>query len=240
MPHSTPGGLNRYAGEVVPRLQQRGTFYSGYDEVDPSRSARPVSGLGDAPAAKVCVLKTGRATRHRWFERPAGPISVESERMAGVRVSAKADYAVRAAVELAASDHLPTKAEEIATNQAIPLTFLVKILHELRMAGLIRTQRGPDGGHELARPAGDISVADVLRAVEGPLAEVRGAPPESLRYSGSAEQLQRVWIALRTNMRSVLESVSLADIAGDRLPSEVDALAENRDSWVTRVSRSPG
>jgi Rrf2 family protein len=151
-----------------------------------------------------------------------------------VRVSAKADYAVRAAVELAASDHLPTKADEIATNQAIPLTFLVKILHELRMAGLIRTQRGPDGGHELARPAGEISVADILRAVEGPLAEVRGAPPESLRYAGSAEPLQRVWIALRTNMRSVLESVSLADIAGDSLPGEVDTLADNRDSWVTR------
>ena len=152
----------------------------------------------------------------------------------GVRVSAKADYAVRAAVEMAASDHLPIKAEQIATNQAIPLTFLVKILHELRMAGLVRTQRGPDGGHELARPASEISVADVLRAVEGPLAEVRGTPPESVQYAGSAEPLQRVWIALRTNMRGVLEAVSLADIAGDQLPAQVDALAENRDSWVTR------
>lgn len=152
----------------------------------------------------------------------------------GVRVSAKADYAVRAAVEMAASDHLPIKAEQIATNQGIPLTFLVKILHELRMAGLVRTQRGPDGGHELARPASEISVADVLRAVEGPLAEVRGTPPESVQYAGSAEPLQRVWIALRTNMRGVLEAVSLADIAGDQLPAQVDALAENRDSWVTR------
>ena len=147
-----------------------------------------------------------------------------------MRVSAKADYAVRAAVELAASDHLPIKAEEIANNQAIPLTFLVKILHELRMAGLVRTQRGPEGGHQLARSASDISVADVLRAVEGPLAEVRGTLPESLHYIGSAEPLQRVWIALRTNMRSVLESVSLAHIAGDRLPRKVDSLAENRES----------
>jgi Rrf2 family protein len=151
-----------------------------------------------------------------------------------VRVSAKADYAVRAAVELAASEHLPVKAEEVANNQAIPLTFLVKILHELRMAGLVRTQRGPDGGHQLARSPTDISVADVLRAVEGPLAEVRGTPPESLQYIGSAEPLQRVWIALRTNMRSVLESVSLADIADDRLPGKVDSLAENRESWATR------
>jgi Rrf2 family protein len=152
----------------------------------------------------------------------------------GVRVSAKADYAVRAAVELAASDHLPIKAEEIANNQAIPLTFLVKILHELRMAGLVRTQRGPDGGHELARSATDISVADVLRAVEGPLAEVRGTPPESVHYVGSAEPLQRVWIALRTNMRGVLERVSLADIADDRLPRKVEALADKQESWLTR------
>jgi Rrf2 family protein len=149
-------------------------------------------------------------------------------------VSAKADYAVRAAVELAASEHFPVKAEEIANNQAIPLTFLVKILHELRMAGLIRTQRGPDGGHELARSATDISVADVLRAVEGPLAEVRGTAPEAVEYIGSAEPLQRVWIALRTSMRSVLETVSLADIAGDRLPRKVAALADNRESWLTR------
>jgi Rrf2 family protein len=151
-----------------------------------------------------------------------------------VRVSAKADYAVRAAVELAASDHLPIKAEQIANNQSIPLTFLVKILHELRTAGLVRTQRGPEGGHELARAATDISIADVLRAVEGPLAEVRGNPPESLHYAGSAEPLQRVWIALRTNMRGVLETVSLADVAGDRLPNEIDVLADNRESWVTR------
>jgi Rrf2 family protein len=151
-----------------------------------------------------------------------------------VRVSAKADYAVRAAVEIAASDDAPVKAEQVATRQAIPLTFLHKILHELRMAGLIRTQRGPDGGHELARPADQISVADILRAVEGPLAEVRGTPPESVQYTASALPLQRVWIALRTNMRGVLQSVTLADIALDRLPVDVDALAHHEESWVTR------
>jgi Rrf2 family protein len=162
------------------------------------------------------------------------PISDNAAREGHVRISAKADYAVRAAVELAASDRPPMKAEAIANNQAIPLTFLVKILHELRMAGLVRTQRGPEGGHELARESAEISIADVLRAVEGPLAEVRGTPPESVEYSGSAEPLQRVWIALRTNMRGVLESVSLADVAGDQLPVDIDALAHNRDSWVTR------
>jgi Rrf2 family protein len=151
-----------------------------------------------------------------------------------VRVSAKADYAVRAAVEIAASDHVPVKAEEIAIKQEIPQTFLVKILHELRMAGLIRTQRGPEGGHQLARPPEEISVADILRAVEGPLAEVRGAAPETVAYSGSAEPLQRVWIALRTNMRAVLETVTLADLASDALPAEIDALAGNQESWVTR------
>jgi Rrf2 family protein len=149
-------------------------------------------------------------------------------------VSAKADYAVRAAVELAACTKPPMKAEEIADSQAIPLNFLVKILNELRTGGLVRTQRGPDGGHELARPADEISIADVLRAVEGPLAEVRGTPPESVIYPGPAEPLQRVWIALRTNMRGVLETVSLADVAADHLPTGISALAENRSSWITR------
>ena len=149
-------------------------------------------------------------------------------------MSAKADYAVRAAVELAAREHPPMKAEQIAISQAIPLNFLVKILHELRTAGLVRTQRGPDGGHELARPAEEISIADILRAVEGPLAEVRGTPPESVQYGGAARPLQRVWIALRTNMRGVLETVSLADVAADHLPADIEALADNRASWITR------
>jgi Rrf2 family protein len=126
------------------------------------------------------------------------------------------------------------KSEEIATNQRIPQNFLIKILNELRNAGLVRTHRGPDGGHELARPASEISIADILRAVEGPLAEVRGTPPELVEYDGAAEPLQRVWIALRTNMRAVLESVTLAEVASDALPAEISALAENRASWVTR------
>ena len=152
-----------------------------------------------------------------------------------VRVTAKADYAVRAAVELAAIGEGPTtKADDIATAQGIPVNFLVKILHELRLAGIVRSQRGPEGGHQLARSPSEISVADVLRAVEGPLAEVRGTPPESLRYEGHAVPLQRVWVALRTNVRAVLETVTLADLASGHLPADVDALADKSDSWTTR------
>ncbi len=151
-----------------------------------------------------------------------------------MRVSAKADYAVRAAVELAATKEGLAKAEDVAAAQRIPLNFLVKILHELRLAGLVRSHRGPEGGHRLARPPEQISVADVLRAVEGPLAEVRGTPPEALEYEGHAVALQRVWVALRTNMRSVLETVTLADLASGQLPADVDGLADNRESWVTR------
>jgi Rrf2 family protein len=151
-----------------------------------------------------------------------------------VRVSAKADYAVRAAVELAGAGEDWLTAEVVANRQEIPMPFLQKILHALRVAGLVASQRGPEGGHRLARPADQVSVADVLRAVEGPLAAVRGAAPESLRYRGAAEPLQEVWIALRTNMRAVLEGVTLADLAADRLPRRIAALAHEPESWVTR------
>jgi Rrf2 family protein len=151
-----------------------------------------------------------------------------------MRVSAKADYAVRAAVDLAAATHLPVRAEDVAERQGIPLNFLVKILHEMRLAGIVSSQRGPEGGHQLARAAEDISIADILRAVEGPLADVRGMAPESVEYVGSALALQRVWVALRTNIRGVLETVTIADVAKGKLPAEIDTLAKKRDSWVTR------
>ena len=112
------------------------------------------------------------------------------------------------------------------------MTFLVKILHELRMAGLVRTLRGPEGGHELARPAEEISIADILRAIEGPLAEVRGTRPEALQYGGTAEPLQRVWIALRANERAVLETVTLADIVSGELPQAVADLTDSPQAWV--------
>jgi Rrf2 family protein len=151
-----------------------------------------------------------------------------------VRISAKADYAVRAAVELAAAGGGPLKGERIAQAQEIPLKFLENILIELRHADLVRSQRGPEGGYRLARPASEIAVADVIRAVEGPLASVRGEPPESVAYSGSAASLQPVWIAVRASLRTVLDAVTLADLASGELPAAVTALTESRDAWLRR------
>ncbi len=152
-----------------------------------------------------------------------------------MRISAKADYAVRAAVELAAAtDEKPVKAERIATAQGIPLNFLENILGELRHAGIVRSHRGAEGGFRLARPATELTVADVIRAVEGPLASVRGGPPEEAEYPGAAASLPRVWIAVRANLRRVMEHITVADIAGGQLPKSIDKLAEDPEAWVTR------
>jgi Rrf2 family protein len=152
-----------------------------------------------------------------------------------MRISAKVDYAVRAAVELAAAPgDKPVKAERIATAQDIPLNFLENILGELRHAGIVRSHRGADGGFRLARPPEDINVADIIRAVEGPLASVRGGPPEETNYSGAAELLPRVWIAVRANLRKVVEHVTVADIATGHIPASIDKLAADPEAWVTR------
>ena len=152
-----------------------------------------------------------------------------------MRISAKADYAVRAAVELAAaSDERPVKAERIATAQGLPLNFLENILGELRHAGIVRSHRGAEGGFRLARDPSLITIADIVRAVEGPLASVRGAPPEDASYSGASEALLRVWIAVRANLRAVVEHVTVADVAGGKLPKAIDKLAEDPEAWVTR------
>jgi Rrf2 family protein len=152
-----------------------------------------------------------------------------------VRISAKADYAVRAAIELAGADEgRPTKGDVIARAQGIPLKFLENILSDLRHAGIVASRRGQDGGYWLARPAAGITVADVIRAVEGPLASVRGGRPENTTYAGAAEPLQRVWIAVRSNLRQVVEHVTLADIASGKLPPRISKLAENPESWTTR------
>ena len=150
----------------------------------------------------------------------------------GVRVTARADYAVRAAVELVgAGPGKPRKAESLSVAQHIPLSFLENILNQLKSAGVVRSQRGPEGGWWLLRAPEELSVADVIRAVEGPLASVRGERPEHLTYEGSAESLQEVWIALRANIRGVLEHVTLADIASGKLPSKVAALARAPAAW---------
>jgi Rrf2 family protein len=129
-----------------------------------------------------------------------------------MRVSAKVDYALRALTELAASPPGYVKAERLATAQEIPLKFLENILLELRRAEIVASQRGAEGGYQLAKPAAEISLADVIRAVEGPIATVRGARPEDASYTGSAIGLRDVWIELRTSMRGVLEETSLADL----------------------------
>jgi Rrf2 family protein len=147
-----------------------------------------------------------------------------------MRISAKADYAVRALVELAAGGDEPVKRDQIAEAQEIPVKFLQNILAELRHADLVRSQRGPDGGHRLARPAGEITIADAIRAVDGPLAMVQEHRPEETAYSGRSECLQQVWLALRANMRRVLERVTIADVADSRLPRPIVKLAESPDA----------
>jgi len=129
-----------------------------------------------------------------------------------VRVSAKVDYALRAMTELAAAPPGPVKGERLATSQAIPPKFLENILTELRHGGLVASQRGAEGGYQLARPASEITVADVIRAVEGPIATVRGARPEDASYTGAARALGEIWIELRTAMRGVLEQTTLAEL----------------------------
>jgi Rrf2 family protein len=151
-----------------------------------------------------------------------------------MRISAKADYAVRAAVELANAGEGPVKGEAVARAQSIPLKFLENILGDLRQAGLVRSQRGAEGGYWLARPPAQITVADVIRAVDGPLASVRGGRPEDVHYEGSSAALAQVWIAVRASLRSVVETVTLADLAAGRLPARIARLAEDPEAWITR------
>ena len=154
--------------------------------------------------------------------------------MTPVRVSAKADYAVRATLELAVAGDGPVKGERISQAQEIPLRFLENILIDLRHAGLIRAQRGAEGGYWLARPPEEITVGEVIRAVDGPLASVRGEPPEDVNCVGAAENLQTVWVALRASLRSVVDEVTLADVVNGRLPARLKQLTESPDAWLRR------
>ena len=152
-----------------------------------------------------------------------------------MHVTAKADYAVRAVVELSdSSQQAPRKVDDIAQAQSIPVSFLENILTQLRSSGIVRSQRGPEGGYWLAHPPEEVNLAQVIRAVEGPLVGVRGQRPEEIEYHGSAESLQQVWIALRANLRKVLEQVSVADVARGRLPREVQALTRVEAAWQPR------
>jgi Rrf2 family protein len=155
--------------------------------------------------------------------------------MSVMHVTAKADYAVRAVVELASSSQSsPRKVDELARAQDIPVGFLVSILAQLRSAGLVRNQRGAVSGYWLAKPADGLTLATVVRAVEGPLVGVRGQRPEEVSYQGAAEPLQTVWLALRANLRNVLEHVTVADVASGKLPEQIVALSREEGAWVTR------
>ena len=153
-----------------------------------------------------------------------------------MQVPAKTDYALRAAAELAqaaAEGTGPVKGAYISETQDIPKKFMENILHDLKRAGLVRTRRGAAGGYWLAQPPEEIVLADVIRAVEGPLANVRGEYPEAVEYpSGAAEALREVWIAVRANLRAVLESVTLADLAEGTLPKSVLQLTRNPEAWI--------
>lgn len=152
-----------------------------------------------------------------------------------MRVSAKVDYAVRAAVELAAAEPgVTVKAEAIASAQEIPRKFLDNILQGLRQAGIIESRRGPDGGHRLARSPEEVSLADVIRAIDGPLANVGGRPPETFAPPGAAAPMREVWVAVRASLREVLEATSLADVVAGRLPGRVADLTGAPGAWERR------
>jgi Rrf2 family protein len=156
-----------------------------------------------------------------------------------MRLSARVDYALRAVTELAsvtggagAGRGRPVTAEQIARAQEIPPKFLESILLQLRRGGIVHAQRGPEGGYWLARPGGEISLAEVIRVIDGPLAHVRGQRPEDLGYHGAARALQEVWIALRASERQILELVTVADVAAGTLPERVTELAADPRAWT--------
>ena len=151
-----------------------------------------------------------------------------------MRISAKADYAVRAAVEMAAAGDEPLKGEKIAEAQDIPLQFLEHILLELKHARLVRARRGARGGYWLAQPPEEITLANVIRAVEGPLANIQDLAPEATKYSGNAAQLSEVWIAVRASLRRVLEHVTIADLRDGKIPEDVLELTRDEGARVTR------
>lgn len=153
---------------------------------------------------------------------------------AAVHISAKVDYGMRALLELALVDG-PATGDALASAQGLPPKFLAAILNDLRRSGLVSSQRGLDGGYRLSRPPSQITTADVMRALDGPLAEVRGLRPEMAAYEGAAEHLQDVWVATRASLRSVLERVTLEDVVKGKLPAPIARMVADPDSWEPRV-----
>ena len=155
---------------------------------------------------------------------------------APMRLTARGDYAVRAAVELAAAAGAPRKVAEIAEAQDIPPRFLENILLALRRGGVVQSRRGAEGGFRLTRPPEEITIAQVLRTVEGPIANVQGVPPDQVSYAGSATALREVWVAARASLRAVLERVTLADVLNNSLPPEVAELVADPEAWRAHSS----
>jgi Rrf2 family protein len=151
-----------------------------------------------------------------------------------MHVSARADYALRAAAELAAAGGQPVKRESLAEAQGIPAPFLEQILLDLKRADLVRARRGPEGGFWLARPAEQITLADVIRAVDGPLAHIQGTRPDKVEYAGSAEPLRDVWLAVRGSLREVLEAVTLAHLAHGQVPDRIASIARRPQALEPR------
>jgi Rrf2 family protein len=151
-----------------------------------------------------------------------------------VQISAKTDYAIRALLNLAAHEPDLVKVDTIVAEQGLPRKFVEAILGELRRASLVRSQRGAEGGYALARPANEITLGSVIRAVDGPLAEVRGLRPHETTYTGVAEHLPEVWVAVRSSLRRVLDEVTLAQVLSGKLPAHIKKLVGEPDAWLPR------
>jgi Rrf2 family protein len=151
-----------------------------------------------------------------------------------MQISARVDYALRALVTLASADPEPRTAEELANEQGLPVRFLRTILDDLRRSRMVTSQRGTEGGYRLARPASAITIGEVLRRLDGPLAEVRGMRPESAGYEGSASHLQQVWVAVRACIRDVLDEVTVAEVADGSLTPRINELIGRPDAWEPR------
>ena len=154
--------------------------------------------------------------------------------MAVVYISARVDYATRILLVLADSRDVPVRGADVAARQALPVKVVENTLADLRRTGFVTSHRGTPGGYRLARPAKEITIAEVIRALEGPLAEVQGVRPDERAYEGPAQHLQDVWVAVRAALRSVLETVTLADILAGKLPKAVAKLVDDPDAWVPR------
>lgn len=150
-----------------------------------------------------------------------------------MHIPAKVEYGLRALLTLAAAG-TPQTAEQLAEDQGLPPRFLGAILSDLRRSGLVASQRGAEGGYRLARPADTIMLADVIRCLDGPLAEVRGFRPEATSYEGAATHLPQVWVAVRASLRAVLEHVSLEDVVKGKFPRSFVKLTEDPDAWAPR------